>query len=97
MLRHGYDGAREIVKRMRNIVGLAATTGEVPGWVFDEIARSYILNDEVRQRLVSENRWAYSEMLRTLYEAYERGYWRPEREVIGEVKKFLTEGGVEQT
>jgi len=94
MLRHGYDGAREIVKRVRNIVGLAATTGEVPSWVFEEIARSYILNDEVRQRLISENKWAYSEMLKILYEAYERGYWRPEKEVIGEMKRLLTEGVV---
>jgi len=96
MLRHGYDGAREIVKRLRNIVGLAATTGEAPSWVFDEVARSYILNEEVRRRLMHENRWAYDEMLRILYEAYERGYWRPEKEVIGEVKRLLTEGGFEQ-
>jgi len=54
MLRHGCDGAREIVKRVRNIVELAAITGKVPGCVFDEVARSYILDDEVRQRLIRE-------------------------------------------
>jgi len=96
MLRRGYDGVRENAKRARNIVGLAATVGEVPSWVFSEIARSYILNEEVRQRLMHENRWAYSEMLKILHEAYERGYWRPEKEVIGEVKRLLTEGVVEQ-
>jgi len=37
----------------------------------------------VRQRLVSENRRAYSELLKILCEAYERGYWRPEKEVMG--------------
>jgi len=94
MLRHGYDGAREIVKRVRNIVGLAAITGEVPGCVFDEVARSYILDDEVRQRLIRENRWTYSETLKILYEAYERGYWRPEKEVIGGVKRVPNRGRV---
>jgi len=87
MLKHGYDGVREIAKRIEYILGLAATTGEVPNWVFDEIAKNYVFNEEIKKKMVQENRWAYYEILKRLYEAYVRGYWKTEKEVIDRIRE----------
>jgi len=87
MLKHGYDGVREIAKRIEYILGLTATTGEVPNWVFDEIAKYYVFNKEIKERMLHENKWAYYEILKRLYEAYIRGYWKTEKEVIDRIKE----------
>ncbi len=47
MSSHGYDGAREIAKRVEYVLGLAATTGEVKEWVWRGILEKYLLNEEV--------------------------------------------------
>jgi cobalamin biosynthesis Mg chelatase CobN len=36
-----------------------------------------VLNDEVRERMKRSNPWALHRIMRVLYEARERGYWRP--------------------
>jgi len=87
MLAHGYDGAREIAKRIEYVLGLAATTGEVPSWMFDEIAKRYILDERVRERILRENRWAYYEILKRLYEAHKRGYWVAEEDVLEKIRE----------
>jgi len=87
MLAHGYDGAREIAKRVEYVVGLAATTGEVPSWVFDEIAKRYVFDERIKEGIVRENRWAYYEILKRLYEAYVRGYWKAEESTIRKIRE----------
>ena len=38
MLSSGYEGVREIQKRLTNTVGWSATSGQVDNWVYDEVS-----------------------------------------------------------
>ena len=58
MKRHGYKGAGDISKRIGRIYGWEATTQEVDDWIFDDIARTFVLDKEVIKGLKS----AYLEM-----------------------------------
>ncbi len=90
MLNHGYDGVRELSKRVEYILGLAATVGEVPNWVWNKIAEQYVFNDEIRNRMLKENKWAMYEIIKRIYEAYTRGYWKTESEVISKLKEIAS-------
>ena len=75
--RHGYKGAGDISKRIGRVYGWEATTDEVGDWVFDEITKTYIENQENLEFFKENNPWAMEEIQRRLLEAYERGLWQP--------------------
>ena len=75
--RHGYKGAGDISKRIGRVYGWEATTDEVGDWVFDEITRTYVENQENLEFFKENNPWAMEEIQRRLIEAYERGLWQP--------------------
>lgn len=98
MLEHGYDGVREIAKRVEYVLGLAATTNEVPNWVWDKVAEKYLFNEETREKMMRENPWGVHEIAKRLYEAHARGYWKTTeqtieklREIFGEIEGLLEE------
>ncbi|WP_440059455.1 magnesium chelatase subunit H [Thermogladius sp. 4427co] len=91
MLAHGYDGVREIAKRVEYVLGLSATTGEVPDWVWKSIVDRYLLDNGLRDRMLRENPWAYYRIVKLVYEAIERGVWKPNGEYISGVTKLLYE------
>ncbi len=91
MLEHGYDGAREVAKRVEYVLGLAATTGEVPSWVWDKIAERYLFDEKLRERMIEENPWAVHEIAKRLYEAYARGYWKVKEDVLRKLKDISSE------
>ena len=52
MLGSGYEGVREIQKRLTNTMGWSATSGMVDNWVYDEANSTFIEDDamaEVRE------------------------------------------------
>ncbi len=87
MKRHGYKGAGDISKRIGRIYGWQATTKEVDDWIFDDIARTFFMNEENRKFFEEHNPWALEEIARRLIEAMERGLWSP----ADDVKKALKE------
>ena len=91
MKEHGYRGASEISKRVTRVYGWQATTREVDDWIFDDIAKTYILDDDMREFFEDNNPWALEEMGRRLLEACERGLWDPDPEVLDELKKHYLE------
>jgi cobaltochelatase CobN len=91
MKRHGYKGAGDISKRMGRVYGWEATTQEVDDWIFDDLARTYVLDAEMRQFFEENNPWALEEMGRRLLEAYERGLWHADEEVIERLKSAYLE------
>lgn len=76
MLRHGYEGVRQIDARVTSALGWSATTGQVPNWVYGEVTRTYVLDREMRERLARLNPAASARMAGRLLEASDRGYWR---------------------
>jgi cobaltochelatase CobN len=91
MKRHGYKGAGDISKRVGRVYGWEATTGEVDDWVFDDIAKTFILDDENRKFFQENNPWALEEIGRRLLEAYNRELWKADESVLEELKERYLE------
>ncbi len=91
MKEHGYKGAGEISKRVGRLYGWQATAGAVDGAVFDDIARTFLMNDENREFFEENNPWALEEMGRRLLEAAQRGLWQPAEDVRDELTNLYLE------
>lgn len=89
--RHGYKGAGDMSKRVGRVYGWEATTQEVDDWVFDDIARTFILNEENRKFFEDNNPWALEEMARRLLEAESRDLWNADPDVLQELKERYLE------
>ena len=91
MKRHGYKGAGDMAKRVTHVYGWEATTGEVADWVFDDMAKTYVLDQEMREWFEENNPWAMEEINRRLLEAAERGLWEADPEVLEALKDTYME------
>ncbi|WKT83675.1 MULTISPECIES: magnesium chelatase subunit H [unclassified Thermosynechococcus] len=76
MLSHGYEGVREISKRLVNTMGWSATAGAVDNWVYEEANATFILDEQMRQRLLNTNPHSFRKMVSTFLELHGRGYWQ---------------------
>ena len=82
MKRHGYKGAGDISRQVGTVYGWEATTQEVDDRIFDDIARTFVLDPEMRQFFADENPWALEEIGRRLLEAHGRGLWNADPDVL---------------
>jgi len=89
--KHGYKGAGDISSRVNHIYGWQATTREVENWVFDGIAKQFLLNEENRRFFKENNPYALEEIARRLIEAAERGLWQPAPDVKDALKNIYLE------
>ncbi|MBC7335893.1 MAG: cobaltochelatase subunit CobN, partial [Clostridia bacterium] len=89
--RHGYKGAGDISKRIGRVYGWEATTQEVDDWIFDDITRTFVLNEENRRFFQEHNPWALEEIARRLLEAAQRGLWNADLEVLEGLKEAYLE------
>ena len=91
MKQHGYKGAGDISKRVGRVYGWEATTQEVDDWIFDDIAKTFIMDEENRKFFEENNPWAMEEMARRLIEAEQRGLWKADPEVLDALKSTYLE------
>ncbi len=91
MKRHGYKGAGDISKRIGRVYGWEATTQEVDDWIFDDIASTFMLNEENKKFFEENNPWALEEIGRRLLEAHQRGLWDADPEVLEGLKNAYLE------
>ncbi len=91
MKQHGYKGAGDISKRVGRVYGWEATTKEVDDWIFDDIARTFVLDEENRKFFQENNPWAMEEIGRRLLEANMRGLWKADQEVLDALKSSYLE------
>jgi magnesium chelatase subunit H len=75
MLSHGYEGVRELSKRLVNTMGWSATAGAVDNWVYEESNETFIKDAAMRDRLMNLNPHSFRKVVSTLLEANGRGYW----------------------
>jgi magnesium chelatase subunit H len=68
LLKHGYEGVREIEAHVTNTLGWSATTGQVAPWVYQQIAETYVLDEEMRERLAALNPTASARIANRLIE-----------------------------
>lgn len=91
MLSTGYEGVREIQKRLRNTMGWSATAGEVDNFVFEDANAVFIEDREMQQRLLNTNPNAFRDMVTTFLEANGRGYWETSEENIERLQELYAE------
>jgi len=91
MLSTGYEGVREIQKRLRNTMGWSATAGEVDNFVFEDANDVFINDEEMQQRLLDTNPNAFRDMVTTFLEANGRGYWETSEENIERLQELYAE------
>ena len=82
MLKHGYEGVRQIETHVTNTVGWSATTGDVAPWVYQKITETYLLDPVMRDRLAQLNPTAAAKLADRLMEAQARNYWAPDAQTL---------------
>jgi magnesium chelatase subunit H len=90
MLKHGFRGVAEIEHHVANTFGWSAAADAVDDWVYDDIARTYVLENSMLERLRSLNPDATRSLAMRLLEAEGRGYWAADREVVGKLHDIVT-------
>ncbi|TPG15832.1 magnesium chelatase subunit H [Sphingomonas koreensis] len=82
LLRHGYEGVRQIEGSVTTTMGWSATTGEVDPWVYQRISETYVLDAAMRERIAALNPRASARVANRLIEASERHYWSPDEATL---------------
>jgi len=78
MLRHGFEGVRNIEASVTNTMGWSATTEGVSPWVYQKISETYVLDETMRERLSALNPKSTARMANRLLEASDRNFWAPD-------------------
>jgi magnesium chelatase subunit H len=91
MLATGYEGTREITKRLRNTLGWSATAGEVDNFVYEDANDVFINDEDMQKRLLETNPNAFRDMVTTFLEANGRGYWDTDEENIERLQELYQE------
>jgi len=91
MLKSGYEGTREITKRLRNTMGWSATAGAVDNFVYEDANEVFIADEEMQKRLLETNPNAFRDMVTTFLEANGRGYWDTTEENLDRLRQLYAE------
>ena len=86
LLDHGAEGLRHIEAQVTNTLGWSATTGTVEPWVYQRLSETFVLDEEMRNRLADLTPTASSRMAGRLLEASDRAYWRPDAETLAQLQ-----------
>ena len=99
MQRHGYKGAFELAATVDYLFGFDATAGVVQDWMYDTLAREYVLDEKNQEFLRQSNPWALRGMIERLTEACDRGMWaEPDADIMNRMRQVYldVEGDLEE-
>jgi magnesium chelatase subunit H len=91
MLSHGYEGVRELSKRLVNTMGWSATADAVDNWVYEDANSTFMKDKEMQERLLNLNPNSFRKMVTTLLEANGRGYWDTDEENLDRLRQLYQE------
>ncbi len=91
MLSHGYEGVRELSKRLVNTMGWSATADAVDNWVYEDVNTTFIEDEEMCKRLMNLNPNSFRKMVGTLLEVNGRGYWETSEENLERLQELYQE------
>jgi magnesium chelatase subunit H len=91
MLSHGYEGVRELSKRLVNTMGWSATADAVDNWVYEDTNTTFIKDPEMCKRLMDLNPNSFRRMVSTLLEVNGRGYWETSDENLERLQELYQE------
>ena len=91
MLKHGFEGVRQIEVHLTNTMGWSATTGQVQPWVYEQLTQAFMLDPEMRRRLAELNPTASARVASRLLEASDRQFWQPDPSVLKALREASEE------
>ena len=91
MLSHGYEGVRELSKRLVNTTGWSATAGAVDNWIYEDTNETFIKDEEMQKRLLNLNPHSFRKIVSTLLEVNGRGYWETNEENLDRLRELYQE------
>ena len=90
--RQGYKGAFELAATVDYLFGFDATAGVVHDWMYESLAKEYVLDAETQEFMRTSNPWALRGIVERLNEAADRGLWaEPDAEVMAEMARVYLE------
>ncbi len=87
MLAHGYEGVRQIEAHITNTMGWSATTGQVSPWIYQQLTQTFVLDEDMRNRLAELNPTAAAKLANRLIEAHDRRYWQPDDSMLARLRE----------
>ena len=91
MLNHGYEGVRELSKRLVNTMGWSATAGAVDNWIYEDTNETFIKDEEMQKRLMNLNPHSFRKVVSTLLEVNGRGYWETSEDNLDRLRELYQE------
>ncbi|MEH2422328.1 MAG: magnesium chelatase subunit H [Nostoc sp.] len=91
MLNHGYEGVRELSKRLVNTMGWSATAGAVDNWIYEDTNETFIKDEEMQKRLLNLNPHSFRKVVSTLLEVNGRGYWETSEQNLDRLRELYQE------
>ncbi len=88
MRRHGYKGAFELAATVDYLFGYDATAGVVPDWMYEQLAASYVFDEQTQLFMRQSNPWALRGISERLLEAASRGLWAsPDAKTLDQLRQ----------
>jgi cobaltochelatase CobN len=88
MQRHGYKGAFELAATVDYLFGFDATAGVVHDWMYESLAKEYVLDEDNQAFMKKSNPWALRGIVERLGEAADRGLWaEPDPEIVAAMQQ----------
>jgi cobaltochelatase CobN len=92
MARHGYKGAFEMAATVDYLFGYDATAGVVDDWMYEQLAASYVFDEQTSAFLRKSNPWALRAIAERLLEAADRGLWaKPPDDTLDRLRSVYLE------
>lgn len=91
MKKHGYKGAADMMKSIGRVYGWEASTRAVDDWIFDDIARTFVLDRAMKDFFRDNNPYALEEITRRLMEAEQRKLWNADPGVMRDLRNTYLE------
>ena len=89
MLKHGFRGVAEIENHISNTFGWSATADAVEDWVYTEVAKTFVLDEEMLDRLRNLNPHSARSLVGRLLEAQGRGFWKADANVLEKLREIF--------
>jgi len=89
MLKHGFRGVAEIEGHLSNTFGWSATADAVDDWIYDEVAKTFLLDETMLDRLRQLNPHSAHSLVNRLLEAHGRGYWYPDPQMLEKLREIV--------
>lgn len=86
-----YDGASEIMAHIQHVFEAQCMMECVDDKVLDDLTRSYVNDDAMREWLQRQNPYAAEEIARRMLELVQREKWNPDGEVLEQLKRTYLE------